>query len=131
MSNKNHRNIDKSGYGPIPSDGNQEQDAGKRPEQENTITTKEMDGTDRVLTLVDAIVDADKVVSSDVLPASDEADLPLLSAENTVEVRGGNLSDAGFMQLQRGAAFRGFYLERKWVDSQYGVDRPVMEGQMV
>ncbi len=61
--------------------------------------------------------------------ATDDADLPVLSWEDTVEVKGGNLTDAGFAQLQVGFEFRGYIMGEKLVPSEFGTEMPIPDGK--
>ncbi len=51
--------------------------------------------------------------------AAEGADLPILSWDNSVEVKGGDLTSLGFAKLVPGFAFRGYVVKVGAVDSQF------------
>lgn len=50
---------------------------------------------------------------------TESAELPLLTWENTAEVKGGNLTSLGFAKLLPGFKFRGYVVKEDVVDSQF------------
>jgi hypothetical protein len=76
--------------------------------------------TQRILSMVN-------MTAEERMLATDDADLPVVSWEDTAEVRGGNLTDMGFAKLQPGFEFRGYVLGTKKVPSEFGKDEPVLD----
>lgn len=60
--------------------------------------------------------------------ATGDANLPILSWENTTEAKGGNLTDAGFASLVVGFEFRGYVVGIKKIPSEFGLPEVVMGG---
>lgn len=83
---------------------------------------------DRVLSPEDILSKVD-IPTAENMPKSEDADLPLITWENSAEVKGGNLTDLGFARLIPGFQFRGFILRTMEVDSQFGDAKPVLNDQ--
>lgn len=95
------------------------------PEMEETSSGTGVSDADRLLAKVDLprMIAAD----ADAVPRADDEDLPLLGFSNTVEVEGGNRTDAGFMRLVSGFEFRGFVIAEGEEPSEYGEETVVID----
>ena len=90
-------------------------DRGEVPEEEESIDQD----VQRILSKVE-------LTSEERMLATDDADLPVISWEDSAEVKGGNLTDMGFAKLQPGWEFRGYILGTKKVPSEFGKDEPIL-----
>lgn len=79
------------------------------------------EATDRILSSVSVMAD------HHMAPVSADDDLPLIGYEDTVVVRGGNLSDLGFAKMLPGWEFRGFVVKEDRLPSEYGDEEPVTD----
>lgn len=99
---------------PGSSDVNDEH--GEVPEEEEYVDQD----VQRILSRVD-------LTAEERMLAADDGDLPVLSWEDTAEVKGGNLTDMGFAKLMPGFEFRGYIIGTKKMPSEFGKEEIVLD----